>query len=191
MLIEAGGFLLRVIFDFYLTLLVLRFCLQWVGARYHNPISQFTLKLTEPLLKPLRKLIPSLQGIDLATLTLLFLLSIIKNALLIGLENQTLPYPMGLLLLALANLLALVLSLFFFAILIRVLLSWINPHSYNPLLEIIERITEPLLAPARRFIPSVSGIDLSPLVVIVLLQLINLVFIERLLLFAKGLAVLG
>ncbi|MDF2867747.1 MAG: integral rane protein [Gammaproteobacteria bacterium] len=191
MLIEAGSFLIGILFDFYLTVLLLRFLLQWIGANYYNPISQFTVKLTDPILKPLRKLIPNRAGIDIAILVTLLVMAVIKNGLLIWLQNQTLPYIVGLILLAIANLLALTCSIFFYTILIRVILSWITPAGYNPALEIIQRITEPLLAPARRYIPPISGIDLSPLIVIILLEFINLFFIRYLIAWSEGLAILG
>jgi len=191
MLVEASGFLIGILFDFYLTVLLLRFLLQWMGANYYNPISQFTVKLTDPILKPLRKLIPNRGGIDIATLLILLMLGMIKNGLLIWLQYQTLPYILGLVLLAATSLLALVFSIFFYSLLIRVILSWVNPTGYNPAIEIIQRITEPLLAPARRYIPPISGIDLSPLAVIVLLEFINLFFIRYLMAWSKGLAIFG
>lgn len=191
MLVEASGFLIGILFDFYLTILLLRFLLQWMGANYYNPISQFTVKLTDPVLKPLRKLIPNWGGVDIATLSTLLILAMIKNGLLIWLQYQTLPYALGLILLAATSLLALALSIFFYALLIRVILSWVNPTGYNPAIEIIQRITEPLLAPARRYIPAISGIDLSPLAVIIGLEFVNLFFIRYLMAWSKGLAIFG
>lgn len=191
MWIDAGSFLITVLFDFYLTVLLLRFMLQWVGASYYNPISQFAVKLTEPVLKPLRKILPAKKGIDFATLLTLLIVAMVKHGLLILLENQTVPYILGIVLLAIANLLSLICSILFFMILIRVILSWIGPRSYNPAIDIIQRVTDPLLARVQRIIPPIGGIDLSPLVIIVFLQLINYVFIERFIILSKGLAILG
>jgi YggT family protein len=191
MLVETLGFLITVVFDCYLSILLLRFALQWLGARYYNPISQFTVKLTEPLLKPLRKLIPNFGGMDWASLSLLLVLALIKNGLLLGLAMQDLPFFPGLILLAVVNLLSLMLSLLFYAIIIRVLLSWLAPRTFNPAAEIIFQLTEPLLLRIRRWVPPLAGIDLSPLIILIVLQWFNLVCLSRLLDFSRGLAILG
>lgn len=185
---NVASFLINTLFDFYLIVALLRFILQWLHADYYNPISQFTIKLTDPVLKPLRKLLPSIRGIDTALFVLLLICAMVKNALLIGLQYQIMPSIPGLLLLALVNILAMLINLFFYAILLRAILSWLGPRGYNPAIQIIQLVTEPLLASVRRWIPAIGGIDLSPLLVIVGLQLINMVLIERLLIWGIMLA---
>lgn len=191
MLSDASSFLITVVIDFYLTILLLRFMLQWLSADYYNPISQFTIKLTDPVVKPMRKIIPNVAGYDLPSILLLFIIAIVENGLVFWLHYGSAPYILGLILYAVVHLLQLGVNLLFYAIIIRAILSWVNPQNYNPGIAIIALITEPLLAPIRRKLPSVAGIDLSPLLLLIVLQMINLVIISRLLVFAKGLAIVG
>jgi YggT family protein len=174
-LTEAGILLVEVVFGLYLLAVLLRFLFQLARADFYNPISQFLVAFTNPLLKPLRRLIPGLYGIDLASLVLLLVLKCIELYLLLllgGVAVQWLPIVAA----ATVDLLRLTLNVYFFAILIRVILSWFMPYGIhqNPAGSLLVSLTEPLLRPARRLIPPIGGLDLSPIAVIVILQLMQL-----------------
>ncbi|MGB5831508.1 MAG: YggT family protein [Thiohalocapsa sp.] len=169
-------FLVKTLFGLYIALVVIRFLLQWARADFYNPISQFVVKVTTPVLRPLRKIIPGYGGMDLSALVLAWLLKAVELAvlsLLLGLDRN----PLAALAWAIPALLGLVISIFLFAILIRVILSWVNPDPYNPAVALLTRLTDPIMGPAQRLIPPMGGIDLSPMLV-----MIGLVLLEMLLL---------
>jgi YggT family protein len=176
---NAGLFLLNVIFGLYIFAVLLRFLLQLVRADFYNPIAQFLVTVTNPPLKPLRRIIPGMYGIDLASLVLLLALELVFQALLATLLSQPLTVA-TLLVRGIFDLLHSTLNVFLFGILIMVILSWINPYP-NALSQLLDRLTGPLLRPARRRIPSFSGIDLSPMLVMLVLVLIQMAlpYLER------------
>lgn len=166
-------FLISTLFSLYILLVMLRFLLQRVRADFYNPVSQFIVKATNPPLRPLRRLIPGFGGIDVASLVLLLalqMLSLFLIALIRGGGIGLLP----LLLWSMAELVDLAFNVFIFSILIQAILSWVNPGSYNPVSSILYSLNEPLLRPVRRLIPPISGIDLSPLAVIIGLQVLKM-----------------
>jgi YggT family protein len=179
-------FLIQTVFGLYLLALMLRLLLQWVHADFYNPVSQFIVKITNPPLRPLRRIIPGWGGIDLASVLLLIALQMVE----LFLVNLTLGRAFGmsgLFIAAIAELLELSINIFVGAILIQVILSWVAPGSYNPLIGLVHKIAEPLLAPARRIIPPFSGIDLSPLVALVVLQLLKFLVVSPIANFAHQL----
>ena len=167
-------FLIETLFDLYIIVLMLRFILQQVRADFYNPISQFIVKATSPVLNPARKLIPGLGGIDLPTVVVVLAFIALK-ILIISLLSGYSPSILALLLTGIRDFITLSLNIFIFAIIIQAILSWVNPDPYNPVSGILFSITRPVLQPFRRMIKPVGGIDLSPLV-----ALIALMFIERL-----------
>jgi YggT family protein len=176
---NAAVFLVQTAFALYILAVMLRFLLQWVRADFYNPLVQVLVRITNPVLIHLRRLIPGLYGIDLAAVALMFLLQALELYLLAQLMGGSLP-PATLVLGTVAKLLGLVVNVFFWTILIQVILSWVNPQGYNPAITVIHSLTEPLLRPARRLLPDFGGLDLSPLVVVVALQLVRMVVIDPL-----------
>lgn len=168
---QAGVFLISVAFGFYILVMMLRFLLQTVRADFHNPLSQFVVRLTSPVLRPVRRLIPGMGGIDIAAVVVLLALQLLELALVHGLTGQT-THPLVLLVLAIGSLITLVLWIFIIAIIVQAILSWVQPGAYNPITALLHQITEPALGPFRRIVPMVSGIDLSPLAALVVLNLI-------------------
>jgi YggT family protein len=176
---NAGLFLLNVIFGLYIFAVLLRFLLQLVRADFYNPIAQFLVVVTNPPLKPLRRAIPGLYGVDFASLVLLLLLELVFQTLLAMLLNQ--PVTVATLLVrGVFDLLHSTLNVFLYGILIMVILSWISPYP-NALSQLLVRLTEPLLRPVRQTIPSFSGIDLSPMIVMVGIALVQMAlpYLER------------
>ncbi len=167
---NAAVFLIQTVFGLYILAVLLRFLLQWVRADFYNPVSQFLVKMTTPLLRPLRRVIPGFGGIDFASVVLMLALQLIELVLVIQLLGQPLSVG-GLMVLAVAGLLSLLIKIFLFSILIQVILSWVRPGDHSPVSLLLYQLNEPLLAPARRIIPAISGLDLSPVLVLVLLQL--------------------
>lgn len=175
----SAVFLIQTVFGLYILAVMLRLLLQWARADFYNPISQFLVKITNPPLRPLRRVIPGWGGIDLASVLLLIVLEMIEQFLINTALGQTQPAP-GLVLSAVVGLLDLLVNIYIFGIIIQAILSWVAPTSYNPAVSLIHSLTEPLLAPARRFIPPISGIDLSPIAVLLLLQLTKMLILAPL-----------
>jgi len=174
-LTQPAVFLVQVLFGLYATIVVLRFLLQLTRADFYNPLSQFIVKATKPLLNPLRRIIPGVSGIDLASLVLAWLVLTVEQLAILGLSGTGLQ-PAAAAMLAIPELISLLINIFLFAILIQVIISWINPGSYNPVIGLIHNLTEPLLRPVRQRMPNMGGLDLSPMVV-----MIGLVVLEMLL----------
>lgn len=175
---QAGLYLIQVVFGFYTLLVLLRLLFQLARADFYNPFSQFIVTLTQPPLKILRRFIPGFFGIDFATVVLLLAIKILEMVLVAWLQGVA-PNPASVIVLAIADLIQLTIWVYIFSILVRVILSWVNPYGMrNPMADLLYSLTEPMLAPARRLIPPIGGLDLSPIAVLVLLQL-TLILIVR------------
>jgi YggT family protein len=176
---NAGVFLIDAIFGLYIFAVLLRFLFQLVRADFYNPLCQAIVTVTNPPLRPLRRYVPSLAGLDTASILLLLVLQM-ANTLLVALVLGLSPNPVGLIVVAVAELLGKVVWTFIGAIIIQVILSWVSPGAYNPVSSVVHALTEPLLAPARRVLPPLGAIDLSPLVVILGLQLSQILVVAPL-----------
>lgn len=172
-------FLIQVLFDAYILVVMLRFLLQWFRADFYNPLSQFIVKVTTPVLHPLRRIIPGIKGIDFASILLMWALKSVELTLMLLVVSGELN-PLGPLLWAIPALIGLLINVFIFAILIQVILSWVNPGSYNPAAALLYSLTEPLLRPARRLIPPIGGLDLSPMLVMIGLYLLEMLLLPPL-----------
>lgn len=162
-------FLIKTLADLYLLTFLLRFIMQWVRASYDNPLAQFVLRVTSPLVVPARRVLPSVGGLDTPTLAVLIVLEIVVTFVLLLLAGLSLPVPV-VLLYSLLRLIALALWFYTVALFIYVLLSWFGDRGANPMSELLGELVEPLLRPARRLLPPIGGFDLSALIVILLLQ---------------------
>jgi YggT family protein len=172
-------FIVRTLFQLYILAVMLRFLLGWARASFYNPVAQFLVKVTNPPLLPLRRVIPGFFGVDLAAVALMFALQVLALWLIALIWAA--PLTLGTLLAgAVVELIELVFNVFIISIFIQAILSWINPGSYNPVSSLLGSLTEPLLRPARRLIPPISGFDLSPLAVIILLQVLKMLVIPLL-----------
>ncbi len=167
------NFLIVTAFRLVILALLLRLLLQWANADYYNPISQFLVRFTEPMLRPLRVLLPSSRRIDAPALLLMFVLQVLMYVSVMLLRGQAIPLE-WLLPASLAELLVLASLLFTITIFIQIIVSWINPGAHHPGLSLLYQLNAPLLAPARRLLPATSGIDLSPLLVLIGLVIIRM-----------------
>lgn len=177
---QAAQILLDCLFGIAIFLLVLRVLLQAARANFYNPVCQFLYKTTNPVLMPLRKLIPGWRNIDIGALLLAWLLSAIKLALIYALFGQRLGL-LGLAVMAFADLLDFVLVLVIGVVFVRVLLSFISVERANPVVPLVYQITEPLLRPLRSKLPALGGLDFSPFVVTLAILLARVLIVAPLL----------
>ena len=177
---QAGVFLIQIIFGLYILAVLLRYLLARVRADFYNPLSQFIVKVTNPAIKPLRRLIPGYFGVDWPSIVLLFFIQAVEIILISLIVSGRIPAPMGLLVLTFAYLLKEVIYVYLFIILIQIVISWVNPGAYNPATVIMYQLSEPVLKPARRLIPSAGGFDFSPMIVIIGMQLLIILLVSPL-----------
>lgn len=171
-LTQAAHFLLMTLFDIFLFLILLRFLFQFLRIDFYNPFAQAIVKLTNPILIPLRRVIPSIKGIDTASLVLLFLVCVIKLILSSLLQYHQFPAIGGLFIWSIGEMILLTLNVFFWAIIIQAVMSWLSPMPGHPIQALLYSLTNPLTQPARRFIKPISGIDFSPLAVLLVLEIV-------------------
>ena len=160
---QAFIFLITTVFDIYLLAVALRFLLQLFRADFYNPISQLLVKITNPPLKYIRKFVPGFKGKDWSSVVLMLIIISVKISLITLISGGKILAIHSLFILSLAGILKLVINIFMISIFIQVILSWVSPGAYNPATVILNRLTEPLLGPARKFIPPIGGLDLSPI----------------------------
>lgn len=170
---SATYFLVETVFNLYLMVVLLRIWLQMARADFYNPFSQFVVKATNPLLIPLRRIIPGFGGLDLAGILLALVITMAKLSVLQILQGKGFPPVLGLLIAGAFDMLKQIFSLMFWILIIRALLSWIS-QGYNPFEAVLHQLTEPMLAPIRRILPPMGGLDLSILVLIIGLQFVQL-----------------
>lgn len=176
---NAGMILVEVLFGLLIGLFVFRVLLQLVRANFYNPICQFFYRATNPLLMPLRRFLPPWRSLDTAGALVSWLLATLKVWVQAALAGYLLG-PLPTLILGLADLLSLLLNLFFWLILIRVILSFIRSDSYHPAVPLLMQLTEPVLAPFRRLIPATGPFDWSPLLAALSLQLAQVLLLAPL-----------
>lgn len=173
MLTQAIIFLLDTAFHLLVLAALMRFYLQLFRAPFRNPLAQMVVALTDFAVKPLRRVIPGLGGMDLASMALAWLAELVLLVLVFLVRYQSLPDGSVLPALLFLSLIALVrLSLYILigVLIVQAILSWFSP--YHPLMPLFDTLTRPFLAPLRRVIPGLGGVDLSPLVLLVICQLI-------------------
>jgi YggT family protein len=172
-------FLISTLFSLYIVAVMLRFLLGLVRADFYNPISQFLVRITNPLLIPLRKVIPSIGKFDSAAMLLMIVLQLSAVTLIMLLRGEEISSAI-LIIVTLATLVSLLLDVFMFAIIVEVIISWMNPGSYNPVSSLLHSLTSPLLRPIRHLIPPIGGIDLAPLFALIGLQVLRMLILPLL-----------
>jgi len=172
-------FLIDTLFSLYILAVLLRFLLQWCGADFYNPISQFLVKVTHPPLRILRRFVPSIGKIDTSSLILVLSLQMLADFSILLLKGVTINIG-ALTILSITQLVSLLINVFIFAVFARAILSWLNPGTFNAASSILATLTEPLLDICRKVIPDLGGIDLSPLAALLLLQLAKMVILPPL-----------
>ncbi|MEJ2682265.1 MAG: YggT family protein [Gammaproteobacteria bacterium] len=166
---SALQFLIGQLFDLYSYVILARFLLQLVRADFYNPISQFVVKATNPLLLPLRKVIPGFLGLDWSALVLLWAFQTLKIVLLVLIAGLSV-HPVNALIGSLIGCVSLTIGFYLFIIFVQIILSWVAPYQQNPMSLVLHQLSEPLLGPARRLLPPIAGLDISPILVILMLS---------------------
>ena len=184
---NAGQIVIQFVFGALVLLIVLRVLLQWVRANFYNPICQFLYKATNPVLMPLRKIIPAWRNLDIAGIVLAWLATALKLVLLYATLGQSLGLG-GLAVLAFADLVDFLLLLNIVLILARVVISFVGADSYHPIVPLVIQVTEPVMKPFRRLLPDIGGIDFSPMLVLLALTLARVLIAKPLLDFGLALA---
>ena len=172
MLGQIGVYLVETLFGFFVLLLLARFHFQWLRVPFRNPIGEFVLATTSWLVVPVRRVVPGLAGLDLATLILAWLLQALglwAQAAVVGAE----PGAGTIAAVALVDLLRYSLYILVFAVIVQAVLSWVNP--YTPVAPAFDTLTRPFLRPLRRFIPPMGGVDLTPLILLLVLYVLLIV----------------
>ncbi|MGL4225459.1 MAG: YggT family protein [Vibrio sp.] len=170
---NSMSFLINTLFDLYIMVVILRIWLQAARADFYNPFSQFIVKVTQPVVGPLRRMIPSLGSIDLATVLFAYLLCVLKYvALVLIASSGAVSFSTDFLYLGLLSLIKAAGGLLFWVLLIRAILSWVS-QGRSPIEYVFHQLTEPMLAPIRRILPAMGGFDFSVLVLFIALQFAN------------------
>jgi len=168
-------FLIDFVFNIYLMVVLLRLWLQFARADFYNPFSQFVVKATQPIVAPMRRLLPSIGRLDTATLVLALLVAGLKIVTLNMVLGGTGLNILSLVVVSFVIVLKEILTLVMYVLILRAILSWVS-QGRNPMELVLDQLTEPMLAPIRKRMPEMGGLDLSVMVVIVLL-----LFIQKLL----------
>jgi YggT family protein len=169
----AVAYLVGTLIDLYITAVMLRLLLQWVKADFYNPVCQFLVRLTQPALAPLRRLVPAIGQLDTASVVLMLALELIGVWLVSQLMPVSLSGP-ALLVFAVTKLVMTLLWTYFFLIIGMVILSWVGRSWRHPVVPLVYQLTEPVLRPFRRLIPPIGGIDLSPLFALIAIRFLLL-----------------
>jgi len=172
---EALIFLIKTAINLYCMVVLLQLLFQYFGFNLPPSFSQLILKATHPVLTPLQRIMPVYHKINFALITLLVLLKSLELLLTTLLMYGFVPNLFSLIIWPMGEILSQTINLLFFAILIVGALSWFAPRSHNPFTNLLTQVTEPLLTPARKWLPTIGGIDLSPIVVLTLLKLLEIV----------------
>ena len=178
MITSALSFLVDTAFGLFIVALLLRFYLQWARAPYRHPLAEFLGALTDFAVRPARRVIPGLWGLDLATLVLAWLAQFVELAIVLYLKGYQLGSQAGLAfaavaLMAAVALVKLMLYIVMVTVIVQAVLTWINP--YSPVMPLLNSLTRPFLRVFRRFVPPIGNVDLSPLFVVIVCQLLLMV----------------
>ncbi len=177
---QAIQFLTQSFFEVYIRFVLLHVIFHWVKIHSENPISLSLARITLPLLRPIRRSIPNVGGLDIASIALLIGLSMLKLYMVFWLQTGIIPCFQGLATLAFSSLLKQLIDIFFYTLIALVLMSWFSPLAAGPAVEIIFKICEPLLKIAQLIVPHVSYVDLSPLVISISLRLLMILIVNPL-----------
>jgi len=172
--IAALVFIINAVAQLYLFVLLLRLLLPWLGADFRNPIAQAIMRITSPVVVPLRRIIPPIGKVDTATVLVAVILQYLTILVVLMIYGVSAGFA-DIAITTVVNLVLLIVRLFVFAIIIRVILSWISPGGYNPAIALIQTMTDRILQPFRRIIPPMGGLDLSPLFAIILLTALTII----------------
>ena len=171
---NVGLFLVESLFSLYIGAVLLRFLLAWARANFYNPLSQFLVKVTNPVLVPLRRMIPAVGKVDTAAIVLALGLTIVKVLLLVVIAGVSAGF-LTIVLSAISDLLRAAIWIYIFALIVQAVMSWTGNLYGNPLADLLSSLTGPLLRPIRQLLPNVGMVDLSPMVAVLLLNVVLII----------------
>lgn len=174
---DAGVFVIHTIAGIYFFMVTLRFLMQASRVDFYNPICQAIIKITDPPIKPLRRALPTIRGVDFATLAVALAVQLVTISLIMTIRGFAF-HPVFIAW-ATLGIFSTILDIYFFALIIMVIASWIAPYSAHPALSLIHQLTEPICAPARRLLPPIGGLDLSIILVFVAITLVDNYLVVR------------
>jgi YggT family protein len=172
---EITIYLIQTVVSLYLLIMLMRFVLQLSLADFYNPICQFLVRATNPLVVPLRRLIPARGRLDPASLLMAIVIQLLGIISMLWMNGLSLPSLSLLLAWSVIAVIGLLVKIYFFALLGMIILSWIAPGSSNPAAYLMYQITEPVMAPFRRMLPSMGGLDFSPILLFILINIVQIV----------------
>ena len=170
---SAGLLLVNTLINIYLLMLMMRFLLQASRADYYNPISQSVVKVTQPVVRPFQGFLRPVGRFDLATLAAAFLIKVISIILILQIAGYGMPPIAGIAIAGVAALASGILKIYFFALIVMIILSWVAPQASHPGALLVMQLVEPIMAPVRKVIPPLGMIDLSPIVVFISISLLD------------------
>ena len=172
--VQIATFLVDALFSMYIGAVIIRLLLGFTRADFHNPLSQFLVKVTNPLIVPMRRFIPAIGKVDSSSIVLAYALTFIKTLLLLLLATGAMHLPSALIY-ALGELIKTIIWVYIFALILQAIMSWIGSSHGNPVAPLVNSITAPIIKPVRKSIPPIGMMDLSPLVVILLLNVLLII----------------
>mgnify|MGYP000338695946 CR=1 FL=1 len=169
-LAQVGLLVVGTLSSLYLTVIVLRFLFQVAKADFYNPFSQAIVKATNPILIPLRKIIPGFYGIDFSSIVFALLFHWLVIQVMAFIVGASILNPITAITWSAIGLISLVINIYFYGMIVMIIASWIAPASHNPILMLIRQIVDPITAPFRKIIPPMGGLDITPIFVFLALQ---------------------
>ncbi len=166
---SAFSYLIGTLIDLYIAAVMLRLLLQWVRADFYNPVCQFLVKVTNPVLVPLRRIVPSIRQLDTASVLLMLILEFFSIWIISRIGSKIIPLEQ-IAFFSIIKLMATLLWTYFFLIIVMVILSWAGPRLHHPVIPLVYQLTEPVLRPFRKVIPPVAGFDLSPIFALIAIR---------------------
>ena len=171
---QIGVFLVETLLSLYISAIVIRFLLGYARADFYNPLSQFLVKITNPILVPVRRYIPSLGKLDTSAVTVALVLMFIKTVLLAGLMGGSLNILTSAWV-SVGELIRSVIWIYIIALILMAVISWIGSSQGNPVAPLVNSLVSPLVTPVRRRLPPVGMLDLSPMAVMMGLYILLIV----------------
>ncbi len=172
---QIAGFLISVIFSMYIGAIIVRLLLGFARADFHNPLSQFIVKITNPVLVPLRRFIPAVGKVDTAAVLLAFGLTVLKVVLLSLIGYYAINNVPQLLFFSLGDFIKAIIYIYLFALIVHAVITWVGTPEGNPFVPLLKSITNPIVNPIRKVVPMVGVMDFSPLVAILLLNVLLII----------------
>ncbi len=175
---DVAYLLVNTLGGLYVLAVLLRFMLQVARADFYNPFTQAIVRVTDPAVRAFRRVIPGYRGLDFASLILALVAQCVCTFLLITTSGYAVPGAGLVITWSVVGLLSFILNIYFWAMMISIIASFIAPYSGHPALMLVRQLTEPVMEPFRRLLPAMGGLDLSPIFVFLGLQIIRMLFID-------------